>query len=111
EGTSLYLPARAWATLAIRTSLTAAPQAPERVAQGGPPDLLAAASEIHDLVLWWVRDGDRTAGPLVGAEVRDAVQGGRYRSALVCPLGTDDWVAIGRIFDRTLTDARRVALR
>lgn len=111
EGSNLWLPARAWATLAVRTSLATIPPPPVDGEQppSVSPDLLAAPRDIHDIVLWWLAENGRTFGPLVGAEVRDAFEGGRYRRARATPVGTEDWVPVGRIFDRTLTDVNRAA--
>lgn len=111
EGTSLWAPARAWATLAVRTSLSELPRAPATVA--GPvtvsPDLLGAPRFLHDMLLWCLIEGDRAFGPLVGADVREGFEGGRFRRARATPVGLADWVPVGRIFDRTLTDANRAA--
>jgi len=111
EGSNLWLPARAWATLAVRTSLAVMPPPPADGDQppSVSPDLLAAPRDIHDILLWWLAENGRTFGPLVGAEVRDAFEGGRYRRARATPVGTEDWIPVGRIFDRTLTDVNRVA--
>ncbi len=111
EGTHVWLPARAWATLAVRTSLGALPAPPsdESPPSTVSPDLLAAPRFIHDMVLWCMAEGNRTFGPLLGAEIRDAFEGGRYRRARATPVGLEDWIPVGRIFDRTLTDANRVA--
>jgi hypothetical protein len=111
EGTALWAPARAWATLAVRTSLSEMPKAP--AADEGPasvsPDLLGAPRFLHDMLLWCVVEGDRTFGPMVGAEIRDQFEGGKYRRARATPVGLGDWILVGRIFDRTLTDANRAA--
>jgi len=111
EGTALWAPARAWATLAVRTSLSELPKAPQ--ADEGPasvsPDLLGAPRFLHDMLLWCLVEGDRTLGPLVGAEIRDGFEGGKFRRARATPVGVTDWIPVGRIFDRTLTDANRAA--
>ncbi|MBK6515150.1 MAG: hypothetical protein IPM79_19710 [Polyangiaceae bacterium] len=106
----LWLPARAWAALALPAgALAAAPadQAPGSIS----PDLLLAPGEVLDMVRFAVLEHGQVFGPLPGKVLRDGFGGGRYNKALVAPHGTQDWVAASKLFDRTLDDhARAVAL-
>lgn len=106
----LWLPARAWAALALPGGeLPAAPAntSPTSIS----PDLLLAPAEVLDMVRFAVHEHGQVFGPLPGKVLRDGFGGGRYKNALVAPHGTSEWVLASKLFDRTLDDgARAVAL-
>jgi hypothetical protein len=105
----LWLPARAWATLAVTSAPPAAPSVTELERASASPDLLSAATELLDRVLFFVLEDGVVRGPMPGAKIRPLVEGGRLRSAHLAPAGTADWVLARRLFDRTQSEARAVS--
>ncbi len=104
----LWLPAHAWAALALPAPPLHPPPKPADVEARSPsPDLLLAPGEVLDTVRFALAEHGQSFGPLPGKVVRDGFEGGRYRNALVAPLGTDDWIAARKLFDRTLSDGAR----
>ncbi len=101
-------PARAWATLAVRRSSAhplPKPSNPRESGTGGAsPDLLSAPRDVLDMLLYVLFEEERSSGPFTGEQIRAAVEGGKHRAALVAIVGTEDWIAARRLFDRTLTD-------
>ena len=104
----LFLPASAWAALAVRhRSLPPLPPFDaDAPAPSVSPDLLLADKDVLDLVRFAVVDPARrvVTGPIVGFELRQAVLGGGHRTTLIAPLGTEQWVATRKLFDRTLSE-------
>jgi DNA-binding beta-propeller fold protein YncE len=105
-----WLPARAWATLAAAPGELPAPFDPKAAVVSSSPDLLLAPAELLDLLRFSVCEGGKVHGPVVGAALRDAVEGGRHRAAFIAPVGTTDWVLARRLFDRTLPDGARAVV-
>lgn len=105
----LWLPARAWATLAVESEAPSAPSAAELERASASPDLLCAATELLDCVLFFVLEDGAVRGPLPGAKIRPSVEGGRMRTAHLAPAGTADWVLARKLFDRTQSEARAVS--
>ncbi|MFO0549530.1 MAG: hypothetical protein U0271_14150 [Polyangiaceae bacterium] len=105
----LFLPCRAWAALGLPAGDLPAPPLDRaaEVAKAVSPDLLLAPSEVLDMIRYAVFEHDIVYGPVTGHQLREAFDGGRYRTAMLAPLGTTDWVAARRLFDRTLTDSAR----
>jgi len=107
-GAPLWLPAQAWAALALPASpLVAPPAGADGESRSISPDLLLAPADVLDMVRFVVSERGQAYGPLPGKVLRDGFDGGRYRHALVCPLGTGDWLAARRLFDRTMSDGAR----
>ena len=104
----VWAPARAWATLAVKriSGLPLAQPADPRESGGavGSPDLLQAPPAVLDMLLYVGFEDGKSFGPVTGEQVRQAFEGGRHRHALLAILGTEDWLAARRLFDRTLTD-------
>jgi hypothetical protein len=110
DSVRFWLPATAWATLAIPLAeLPPAFDAKSAVVSSST-DLLLAPAEVLDLIRFVLCEGGKVSGPVLGATLRQAVQGGRHRGAYVAPAGTRDWVLARRLFDRTLPDGARVAV-
>jgi hypothetical protein len=105
---ALWLPARAWATLALPLGNPPAAPTSEVVTASVSPDLLLAPAEVLDLVRFFVADRAGIAfvvgGAKLGKIIRDEVIGGILRGAYVAPAGTSDWVQAKRLFDRTLSE-------
>ena len=107
-GAPLWLPAQAWAALALPPpALTPPPAGTDGEGRGASPDLMLAPADVLDMVRFVVSENGQPYGPLPGKVVRDGFEGGRYRSALIAPLGTSDWLAARKLFDRTLSDSAR----
>lgn len=107
----LWLPAAAWAALALPPGdLPAAPSEEVKSSRSISPDLLLAPGEVLDMVRYIVLEHDQVFGPMPGRVLRDGVQGGRYRRAFIAPVGTDEWVAAAKLFDRTLSDSARAVI-
>lgn len=104
---SLWLPARAWAALAMPPGALPLPLADADGPRSISPDLLLAPNEVLDMVRFAVLEHGQVFGPLPGKVLRDGYEGGRYRRALIAPLETEDWIVAQKLFDRTLTDAAR----
>lgn len=105
---ALWLPAQAWAALALSAPpLPPLPTAVDPEGRALSPDLLLAPGDVLDMIRFVVVEHEQVFGPLPGKVLRDGVEGGRYRNALVAPVGTSDWVGIRKLFDRTLTDRAR----
>jgi len=59
------------------------------------------------MVCFVIAEHGQVFGPLPGKVLRDGFEGGRYRRALIAPVGTSDWLGIAKLFDRTLNDRAR----
>lgn len=103
----LWLPACAWAALGLTAPPNPLPPKPGDEERAVSPDLLLAPAEVLDTVRFAVAEHGQSFGPYPGKVLRDGFEGGKYRTAQVAPVGTEDWVAARRLFDRTLTDGAR----
>ncbi|MBL9022863.1 MAG: hypothetical protein JNL21_11745 [Myxococcales bacterium] len=110
-----WLPARAWAALALGSI------EPPPMPEGEPtasPDLSLAPAEVLDLVRFHVADREVKGGkaevrhrsPQLGSALREAALGGGLRTTWVAPVGTADWVLARKLFDRTLTEGAAASL-
>lgn len=107
----LWLPARAWAALAL-SSIEPPPMPDAEPAVS--PDLALAPPELLDLVRFHVAEREgakiRYRSPQLGSVLRESSLGGQLRSAWVAPVGTSDWILAKKLFDRTLTEGAAASL-
>ena len=105
-GSDLWLAPSVFATFALsRPGASATPTAPTTLAQELPPALAQASAALLDLLLFWVREGAHTFGPLTGEQIRAGQETGRYRSAAVTLLDPLVWYPAALLFGRTSTSA------
>ncbi len=93
-GTQLWASPRAFVALARAPGAgqPVAPPAPTVVAAELPPDLAAAPQALRDVLLFWLRVGDQTAGPVTGERIRVAVEAGQSREAAAVLVDGSVWV-------------------
>ncbi|HTJ82171.1 MAG TPA: hypothetical protein VL400_10635, partial [Polyangiaceae bacterium] len=108
RGLPIWLAPSAFVALAAATDAADAPEPPATQGEGSAsPDLLMAPASVLDTLRFFVFQGDALTGPHPGREVRDGFEGGALRAARIALVGTHEWIAARKLFDRTLTDGAR----